>query len=51
MSVFAAPAFYQTVAIKHGVDGAIGGNLNLRGKATQQLLMDLASPPNVASRV
>jgi hypothetical protein len=33
------------MTIKHGVDGAASGNLNLTGKATQQAFADLASAP------
>src|SRR5713226_712876 len=40
-----AYAFDQAVAIKNGMDGALGGNPNIAGKPPDQELADLARAP------
>src|SRR5258706_8673452 len=41
----AAPPLHQTVAIEHGMDGALCRDTDLAGKSTDELLPDLAGAP------
>src|ERR1700684_4502629 len=45
MSSSAPHAFDQTMAVEHGMNGALGGNFDLAGKAAKQFLPDLPRSP------